>query len=70
MNGLWGARKHEEIDAMLDVAKRRISLAALACLRGSHDAAVQVRNALDEVEAARQALRALHASTMTEQDDA
>jgi hypothetical protein len=38
-------------------AKHRFSLAALACLRQAHDAAEQVRKALDEIDGARAALQ-------------
>lgn len=44
-------------DARMEIAKRRFSLAALACLRGALDAPVLVQRALEEVDAARAALR-------------
>lgn len=44
------------VDARLSHCKDRVSLAALACLRGAQDAAVLVRQALDEIERARDLL--------------
>ncbi|MEO8718358.1 MAG: hypothetical protein ABI423_09085 [Burkholderiales bacterium] len=44
------------VDARLVQCKHRISLAALACLRGALDAPELVRRALEEVEGARAAL--------------
>ncbi len=44
------------VDARLVRVRERISLAALACLRGAIDSASLVRAALDEVERARELL--------------
>jgi hypothetical protein len=53
------AHDAEQLDARMRMAKRRFTLAALACLRQAADAQEQVEKALAEVEAARDALRAL-----------
>ena len=44
-------------DERMQLAKRRFSLASLACLRAAPDAAEQVAKALAEVDQARAALR-------------
>jgi hypothetical protein len=44
------------VDARLSKCKHRISLAALACLRGAVDAPALVRQALEEIERVRAAL--------------
>jgi hypothetical protein len=58
----------EDVDARLQHAKRRVSLAALACLRGAPDAAEQVRKALDELEGARHALRFLQPAPVADEE--
>jgi outer membrane protein TolC len=57
------AHDAEQLDAKMRMAKRRFTLAALACLRQAADAQEQVEKALAEVEAAREALRALQETT-------
>lgn len=49
----------DEVDTALLMTKRRISLAALACIRGAPDHAAQVARALEAVEVARHALQNL-----------
>lgn len=46
-------------DARMADAKRQFSQAALSCMRGAHDAPVQVREALAAIDAARAELRHL-----------
>ena len=54
------------VDTRMQMAKRRFSLAALACLRGAPDAAQMVAKALAEVDAARKALYALQAQPVSQ----
>lgn len=51
------ARALADADARMTAAKDQFSRAALACLRGNLDAAVQVRTALSAVDQARAELR-------------
>jgi hypothetical protein len=44
-------------DAKMQAAKARFSLAALACIRGAIDAPALVQRALQDIDAARAALR-------------
>jgi hypothetical protein len=53
-----GRRALDTADQRMKQAKHKFSLAALACLRGRPDAERQVRDALQEVDRARAALRA------------
>jgi hypothetical protein len=60
----------EAIDARFAFAKRRFSLAALACLRGAPDAAHQVSKALAELDAVRREMQLLAAPPDAEDTDA